>query len=584
MSTTPELVVVTPWYPTPEEPHHGVFVRDAVRALGFEPAQVRVVHLRRCGLGTTESMHTAPTPEGELVRIDVPVAAGTSRAKVSDLQRSALLEHRVLAGARVAHAHVGLPTGWAVAHAAEPGTRVVVTEHATYLREELLSRSGRERYGQMLRRTDVLAAVTEGEAGAVRALYADLAHRVIAVGNPVREPGAVHPSPGALRGPPDRWLYIGNLVPRKRVGLLLDSFAQYRGAHPQAALTVVGTGPQEEALRRRAEALGLTGSVRFAGPRDPDDLPGFLAAADVLVHVSAYETFGLTPVEAVLAGLPVVVTRCGGPEEVLHEAAAARLATFVPTDPTAAQVAGAVAGLSDSPPDSRAGAVLDDLRATVGRRGWGARMRAVLAAQQPDGPLGPRGVVVLAMSPEGNRRVTLMAPTVLRAGVRMLVLTNSSRIASQLDPRVQVIDVEAATRWSPVHVLETVFTGAPQMVLAGFERLIGLGCSLPRLPGRVARAGQRRVGGLRDRMRRAAELLHEKVMHPALHAVLDPLPNAVHVERRRLAELDSFTPDHVLWADSESLATAWRIARARPGWPVARLPGTLDLRDLLRAG
>jgi glycogen(starch) synthase len=63
--------------------------------------------------------------------------------------------------------------------------------------------------------------------------------------------------------------------------------------------------------------LDLVGRVEFHDAVPPQRVFEFLHAHDLLVHPSKSETFGMTVVEAVGSGMPVLVTRCGGPEETL---------------------------------------------------------------------------------------------------------------------------------------------------------------------------------------------------------------------------------------------------------------------------
>src|SRR5207302_11072562 len=84
-------------------------------------------------------------------------------------------------------------------------------------------------------------------------------------------------------------------------------------------LTVVGDGPMRDAVIERAAALGVAEKVTVRPGVPPEQVPEIYAAHDVLVHLSSFETFGLTVVEAVGSGLPTLVTKCGGPEDtVLH--------------------------------------------------------------------------------------------------------------------------------------------------------------------------------------------------------------------------------------------------------------------------
>ena len=114
-----------------------------------------------------------------------------------------------------------------------------------------------------------------------------------------------------------RWLFLGGLIPRKGVNWLLEAFAKCRAEDPSLTLTIVGDGELGGPLRRRAGELDLSSSVTFTGAVDPETALRLMREHDLLVHPSRWESFGMTVVEAVAAGMPVLVTRCGGPEETL---------------------------------------------------------------------------------------------------------------------------------------------------------------------------------------------------------------------------------------------------------------------------
>lgn len=95
-------------------------------------------------------------------------------------------------------------------------------------------------------------------------------------------------------------LYLGRLGREKRVDALLDLIE----ATPGATLLLVGDGPERPRLEAEARARGL--DAVFAGMADPAEVPLWYAAADIFVSASTSETQGLTYLEALAAGLPVV--------------------------------------------------------------------------------------------------------------------------------------------------------------------------------------------------------------------------------------------------------------------------------------
>jgi alpha-1,6-mannosyltransferase len=103
---------------------------------------------------------------------------------------------------------------------------------------------------------------------------------------------------------------VGRFAVDKRWDVLLDAFARVR-ARRAAVLVLFGDGPERGRLEARAPP-----GVHFAGfERDRAKLARSLASADLLVHASPYETFGLSVAEAVACGLPIVVPRSGGAAE-----------------------------------------------------------------------------------------------------------------------------------------------------------------------------------------------------------------------------------------------------------------------------
>jgi hypothetical protein len=105
-------------------------------------------------------------------------------------------------------------------------------------------------------------------------------------------------------------------------------------------------------LEQQAADLGVAGSVHFVAGVPTDDVPGVLAEHDLLVHLADVETFGMTMVEAVISGVPVLATRSGGPEETLAQAAALHAARFVPRRPSRELVAQHYRSLRRDVPDA----------------------------------------------------------------------------------------------------------------------------------------------------------------------------------------------------------------------------------------
>lgn len=111
---------------------------------------------------------------------------------------------------------------------------------------------------------------------------------------------------------------VARLHPEKGHEFLFEAFARLRGTHPTATLTLVGTGPDREALAARTRELGMADAVHFLGWRD--DALRVVWAADIVVHPSLHEALPSAVIEGIMLGRPVIATDVSGVRDVLGEA------------------------------------------------------------------------------------------------------------------------------------------------------------------------------------------------------------------------------------------------------------------------
>jgi glycosyltransferase involved in cell wall biosynthesis len=118
-------------------------------------------------------------------------------------------------------------------------------------------------------------------------------------------------------------LYVGRTDPYKNLNTLVRAFAEAKDACPfPIALTIAGSCdiryPEPSSL---AKELGVENAVRWTGYLTDEDLIRAYQSADILVHPSRYEGFGLQVVEAMACGVPVVCSRAGSLPEIAGDAA-----------------------------------------------------------------------------------------------------------------------------------------------------------------------------------------------------------------------------------------------------------------------
>jgi glycosyltransferase involved in cell wall biosynthesis len=129
-------------------------------------------------------------------------------------------------------------------------------------------------------------------------------------------------------------LAAGRLSPEKDFESLIRAFAKLD--RPSARLIILGEGPHRQVLQAEVKRLGLDGRV---------DLPGYITVpwpyfrqAKCFALTSKSEAFGNVLVEALSYGLPVVSTRCGGPEEILEQGRYGALVPVGDVDAIAAEL------------------------------------------------------------------------------------------------------------------------------------------------------------------------------------------------------------------------------------------------------
>lgn len=98
---------------------------------------------------------------------------------------------------------------------------------------------------------------------------------------------------------------VGRLEAPKRHDLMLQAFARVVRQSPRATLALVGEGSLESALKTQAAELGIQENVSFLGFQNPHSV---LEQADCFVSTSAFEGLALAQVEALMHGLPMIVT------------------------------------------------------------------------------------------------------------------------------------------------------------------------------------------------------------------------------------------------------------------------------------
>ena len=120
-------------------------------------------------------------------------------------------------------------------------------------------------------------------------------------------------------GKPPLFVSVGSLTENKNTDSLIRAFKLVLDRYPQAVLKIYGSGPLKEELNKTISDQKLKQHVFLEGVVTRRELADIYREADCFVLVSHSETFGVSYIEAMAAGLPVIAGMSGGPEEFINK-------------------------------------------------------------------------------------------------------------------------------------------------------------------------------------------------------------------------------------------------------------------------
>jgi glycosyltransferase involved in cell wall biosynthesis len=316
------------WYSTSDKPWRGMFVRDQALALHAAGVESGIAFVERRSFSQFNGLNLAVShfQTEACDEDDIPTIRMKGWSMFAQTVPGSLLWARLMRRLAESYAAVyGVPDlihGHAAlwgGHAAMLASRAlqrpfVVTEHSSSVLTADLSPSERQHAATVYRNASAVIAVSRH----LKTSVDDVA------GLPVAEviPNTVDSDYFAL--PPSRrnrgtftFLAVCDLVSYKRVDLLIRAFARLNIRRPKTQLVIAGTGKEGPRLRALARALVPSQAVQFTGSLTRWQVRQWMREADALVLCSDCETFGVVLIEAMAMGIPVIATRCGGPEEIV---------------------------------------------------------------------------------------------------------------------------------------------------------------------------------------------------------------------------------------------------------------------------
>lgn len=324
------ILILPSFYPVPEHRFGGLFFRDQALALQQAGLKVGVAYVQgrslrrglsingirdnRFQLTTAIEYNSLPTVRMHGWNTVAQTALG---GYIGSLPWRLTIDRYIREYGRpdVIHAHC---VEWAGYYAMQAAHRMqipyVITEHSAAFAEGKVTPSKGRLLAQAYSNANAVVTVSHSLARSIEPWLCGCKPLIIpnVVNTDFFTPPTTRP-----QTTPFVFLCVARLAAIKGFDLLLQAFADRFQGDDAVRLTIVGDGPERYNLQQLACSLGIANQVRFTGAAMPDEVHQEMCRSHAFVLASHIETFAVVLIEAMATGLPVIATRCGGPEDIV---------------------------------------------------------------------------------------------------------------------------------------------------------------------------------------------------------------------------------------------------------------------------
>jgi len=315
------VLQIIPWYPDSndkENPSRGTFFQEQYFALS-EQVNLTVFVINTPYIWDAKSLkdfwHIEKSKEEtfDLYKIDAAYIPKCFKCTVKYI--SLLLSYsrlsNIIKESDLIHAHVLFPSGAIAFEIANKHHKpFVLTEHVSYLHVLLKNNYLKK----VLRNSEYMTAVST---------Y--LKKQIVDAGRSQCEviPNYIDTQKFQIHSndsPQINLLHISSMADIKNVDILLLGIKKILDEKKMdLRIMLVGGGANADKYQRMAAELNLTNNVTFTGDVPNNELSDYLACGDALIITSSTETFSVVGIEALASGIPVISTKCGGPEDYITD-------------------------------------------------------------------------------------------------------------------------------------------------------------------------------------------------------------------------------------------------------------------------
>lgn len=313
-----KVAIISRGRPTPEDPMYGIFEFDQAKALAKKDIEVAFITIDFRNW-TVKRKYGLFQYECEGVRVfEFSLPLYGNRKTIPILQHLLLIPFRAMLKSfgtpDIVHAHFYKIGAIASILKKKYGIPFVITEHCSEFNKsaDQINNLDRRLASKAYPFCDQLICVSEALRNNIQRNFN---HDSIVIPNMV-DSQSFNYNGQPKNTSPFVFVSVGNLIPRKGFDKLIEAFAQVKD---DAILYIIGEGPERKNLEAQIQLLGLQQQIQLLGRLERPEINKIFQKCNAFVLATSMETFGVCYIEAMYAGLPVIATRCGGPEFFIEE-------------------------------------------------------------------------------------------------------------------------------------------------------------------------------------------------------------------------------------------------------------------------
>ena len=317
-----KVLIVSRGLPQPDNPTFGIFELDQAKALTkqgidviFFAVDLRSIRRKR-KYGIVKTLYDGI----ECYTISVPL--GNVPPSIFCPVGSVALKYlfnRVFKHSTeypdIIHAHFHRQGYMAAELSKVTGIPLVITEHSSDMEKEVVDPKLLKYASDGYRRAKKVIAVSKSLA---KRLYENTGVKCTVINNIV-DTALFVPQQKKQESNSFHFISVGRLEEPKKVEDLIAAFANECMKNTNVQLDIYGAGAKMTLAKELIEKNELQSKIHLMGAVDRNEVAIALRKADCFILLSNSETFGVAYIEALASGIPVIATRCGGPEEFMKE-------------------------------------------------------------------------------------------------------------------------------------------------------------------------------------------------------------------------------------------------------------------------